>query len=85
MIRRLNNDGRRAAEIIVLVMVEIETQLGPGDHQIAVDAKGVDGPSAFFLELELRFDDKTRQSIVSDAAWRNDGSGVSFPRQMSRV
>ncbi len=39
--------------------VEIERPLNPGSHVINVDARGVEGPSAFFLQLDLQYEDQT--------------------------
>lgn len=50
--------------------VEIENRLQPGDHEIVVAAPAVKGPSAFFLQLDLKFEDATHESIVSDSSWR---------------
>jgi putative heme-binding domain-containing protein len=52
--------------------IEVEKRLLGGDHQIVVDATGIVGPSAFFLDLGLRFADGSGQSIVSDGAWQTD-------------
>lgn len=55
--------------------VWIEPQLTGGDHEIVVEATGVPGPSAFFLQLDLEFENITRHSIVSDSSWRVLGDG----------
>ncbi len=54
--------------------VEIERRLNPGSHVINVEARSVEGPSAFFLQLDLKYEDQTHESIVSDQAWRVSGS-----------
>ena len=55
--------------------LELDRPLSAGDHEIAVEATGVTGPSAFFLQWELQWEDATRTAIVSDSSWLVDGGG----------
>ncbi len=57
--------------------VEIERPLNPGTHVISVDAVGVEGPSAFFLQLDLQYEDQTRQSIITDELWLVSAGGAA--------
>lgn len=54
--------------------IEVDSRLECGDHELLVQAKGVTGPSAFFLQLDLKFDNGNTESILSNSTWRL-GSG----------
>ena len=51
--------------------VELTMQLRPGSHRISVQAVGVPGPSAFYLDLDLEFADGVRTAVFSDGSWSN--------------
>jgi len=59
--------------------------LQAGDHELVVEAEGVTGPSAFFLQLDLTFDDETHTSIISDSHWRVSGAGAVKNRRSRRA
>ena len=50
--------------------LELASRIAPGDHELVVDADGVVGPSAFFLELELESADATRDIVVTGPDWQ---------------
>lgn len=57
--------------------IAVESRLPAGEHSIKVQAKGVDGPSAFFVQFDFEFQDATRKTIVSDSTWQiDDSTGV---------
>ena len=53
----------------VIQTLELASRLTGGTHELVVEAIDVAGPSSFFLELNLIFEDATCASIVSDSQW----------------
>lgn len=52
-----------------LCHVDVTTLIGKGDHRLTVNAQPVSGPSAFFLVLDVVFDDGSTQIIRTDRSW----------------
>lgn len=55
--------------------IELGRRLEVGTHTVTVRGEGVQGPSAFFLQLEMADGDGRRSRVVSDRSWRL-GSGA---------
>ncbi|MDB5390683.1 MAG: Cytochrome c [Planctomycetaceae bacterium] len=53
-----------------LFQIDVTDHLRIGDQKLVVRGRSVSGPAAFFLQLDLVFADKSRQSIVTDASWQ---------------
>ncbi len=52
-----------------LATIDVTDRLHVGAHRLAVSATSVSGPSAFFLQLDIEFNDGRRETIVSDDSW----------------
>ncbi len=66
-----------------LMMRDVTDRLSSGDHEITIRAESVEGPSAFFLQLDLEYANGQKRVVRSDTSWRaEDESGqkmaVSF-------
>ncbi|QDT12753.1 DUF7133 domain-containing protein [Planctomycetes bacterium K23_9] len=57
-----------------VALMNVAGQLEMGTHEFTVRCRSVDGPSAFFLCLQLRSAEKVIQQVVTDATWQC-GSG----------
>jgi len=66
-------DGRLLADLEPydpIAQVDVTDQLSPDAHELTVRCRGVPGPSAFFLHLQLQSADKVVREIISDTTWR---------------
>lgn len=67
-----------------LLTLDVTDRLRTGANRVVVRSTSCTGPSAFFLQLDLTFDDGSNRSIVTDTSWssRQDGhkqaQAVSF-------
>lgn len=75
-----------------MLQIDMTEQLRIGKQTLHVDCTSVDGPAAFFLRLDLVFEDGTQQSIVTDKAWiasreraADENAAVSFGLVSSRL
>ncbi len=50
---------------------DLQHPLESGNHELAIEAVGVAGPSAVFLSLDLRLEDGSQQQIVTDKTWQD--------------
>ena len=69
-----------------LLRRDIVEQLRTGEHRLMVQATSIEGPSAFFLQLDLRFVDGTQRSFVTDESWLVDQRpATTFGRVSDRL
>ncbi len=73
-----------------LLTIDVTNRLRVGDHTLTVFSKRVEGPSAFFLQFDMEYDDGSKRSIVSDTSWSASGdsrqqTAVSFGRVDPRL
>jgi putative heme-binding domain-containing protein len=65
-------DGVLIAEVDAydpLLRRDITDQFRTGKHAIATQSTSCGGPAAFFLQLDLTFDDNSRRTVVTDTTW----------------
>ena len=55
-----------------MLRIDVTEQLRTGKHRLTVQCTSVEGPAAFFLQLDLTFAGDSRRSIVTDKNWLSD-------------
>ncbi|NND97100.1 MAG: c-type cytochrome [Pirellulaceae bacterium] len=59
-----------------LASMNVTDHLAPGNHQLVAKCRSVAGPAAFFVVLEITYQDDTTETVVSDVSWQCDSDRV---------
>lgn len=67
-----------------LAHLEVTARLRPGGNVLGVNCQGIESASAIAAQLDLVYEDGTRQTLVSDGGWsaaEMEGDFKSWPKQ----
>jgi hypothetical protein len=81
-------DGKLALELDPydpLVKRDLTQEFSPGKHVVAVRCRH-SGPNAmFFIRVQLKLEDGTHKTLVTDSSWRSLMSGCSYPTAVASI